>query len=96
MTLRCECDLPVFAPHCNKYTNDKGCTSTEPCPHKISPKKWSIGIDEIDDLVCITTEPEKWMNKHLTIPLGHRDEEGNPIYKVVKPKPEFSKKKQKV
>jgi hypothetical protein len=93
MSLRYECSAPIFAPHCDDYTKKDGCTSTRPCSYRFSPRKWSVGIDEVDELICITTEPEKYWDTYPTIPLDHRDLEGNPIFKVVKLKDKFKRKK---
>lgn len=52
-----------------------------------------VPFNEIDQVETITTHPKRWMGSKLVIPIGKRDEEGFPIYKVIRLNKDIAKKR---
>jgi len=43
-----------------------------------------IPLNQIDHIERITSSPRRWLKSHPVIPLGEKDERGEPLYKVIK------------
>lgn len=46
--------------------------------------KVEVTLNKIDQIDRLTTSPKRWLNTNPVIPIGRRDENGLPIYKVVR------------
>ncbi|GAJ24081.1 unnamed protein product, partial [marine sediment metagenome] len=64
--------------------------------YKNGRSSYDVPVDSTDNLLQVTTKPEEWLNRNLVIPLGKRDDQGDPIYKVVELKPQYSRRIKKI
>jgi DNA gyrase/topoisomerase IV subunit A len=78
----------------NKHVKINGISETF-AVYRNGQNNYEIQVDETDRILCLTTTPEEYLDKKLTIPTGQRDNEGRPIYKVVELKAEFRIRKGK-
>ena len=46
--------------------------------------KIEIPVNKIDHIIRITNSPQRWLNKHPVVPLGKQDDNGFPLYKVIR------------
>ena len=63
--------------------------------YKNGGSRYDVPVDSTDILLQVTTRPEEWLNRNLVIPLGKRDDQGDPIYRVVALKPQYSRSRKK-